>query len=234
MESGGTAGGAGGGGASAPVLRVACVCASNMNRSMRAHGRLAEDFAAGTALGARLRLDLHSYGTGRHVKLPGPSAAEPNVYAFGTAYAAMRDELAARDRELYVRNGVLAMLERNARVKRAPERWQDRPLAEKYFDVVLTFDARVLEAILDDIEASKTSDLVGESAGGCLRVCHVVNLNIKDNHEDSAAGAALASQFMAMLADRPADWPDAIDTIIQQFYRATGRTLFHTPATYCI
>lgn len=217
-----------------PVLRVACVCASNMNRSMRAHGRLAEDFAPGTALGAKLRLDLHSYGTGRHVKLPGASPTEPNVYDFGTAYAAMRDELAARARELYTRNGVLAMLERNARVKTAPESWQNRPLAEKYFDVVLTFDARVLDAILDDIEASKTSDLVDESESGCLRVCHVVNLNIKDNHEDSAAGAALASQFMAMLADRPADWQDTLDTVLQQFYRATGRTLFHTPATYCI
>ena len=31
---------------------------------------------------------------------------------------------------------------------------------------------------------------------------------------------------MAMLADRPADWQDTLDTVLQQFYRATGRTLF--------
>ena len=217
------------------ALRVACVCASNMNRSMRAHGRLAADFAPGTPLGTKLRLDLHSYGTGKRVKLPGPSATEPNVYAFGTPYADIYSELAARDRELYTRNGVLAMLEHNAAVKKCPESWQNRPMAEKYFDIVLTFDAHVSEAILNDVEASKTSDLVGECEDGCLRVCHVINLNVKDNHEDSAAGAALASQFMASLANCTAlDWQDDIDTLLRQFYRDTGRTLFHAPVTYYI
>ena len=219
-----------------PKLRVACVCASNMNRSMQAHRRLASDFAEGTALGSKLRLDLHSYGTGKHVKLPGPSATEPNVYRFGTPYMTMYNELAERDKELYTRNGVLAMLERNAKVKPCPESWHRRH--EKYFDLVLTFDAHVENAILDDVEASKTSDLVGESDSGCLRACHVINLNIKDNHEDSAAGAALISQFMAMLAECAADgskdWQDSIDMLVQKFYDTTGRTLFHTLTTYYI
>ena len=217
-----------------PELRVACVCASNMNRSMKAHGRLASDFAEGTPLGSKLRLNLHSYGTGHHVKLPGPTASEPNVYKFGTPYAQIYEELAERDKDLYTRNGVLAMLEHNAKVKKCPESWQNRPEEEKYFDLVLTFEARVESAILDDIEASKTSDLVGESDSGCLRACHVVNLNIKDNHEDSAAGASLMSQFMAMLAECSSDWQENIDTIVQKFYETTGRTLFHTLTTYYI
>lgn len=44
------------------------VCASNMNRSMEAHAMLKK---AGLCVG--------SYGVGGHVKLPGPSAREPNV-----------------------------------------------------------------------------------------------------------------------------------------------------------
>lgn len=66
------------------------VCSSNQNRSMEAHFLL-----------KRQGLDVASYGTGSHVKLPGPSAREPNVYDFGTPYKQMFDELRRKDPELY-------------------------------------------------------------------------------------------------------------------------------------
>jgi RNA polymerase II subunit A C-terminal domain phosphatase SSU72 len=68
---------------------------------------------------------VRSYGTNNHVKMPGPSAAEPNVFEFGTPYADMHAKLQAADPILYTRNGLLKMLERNAAVKPAPERWQN-------------------------------------------------------------------------------------------------------------
>ena len=43
-----------------PRKRFAMVCASNMNRSMEAH-----------ALLQKAGYDVHSYGVGQHVKLPG-------------------------------------------------------------------------------------------------------------------------------------------------------------------
>ena len=46
-----------------------------MNRSMEAHKVLQQR-----------GLDVSSYGVGQHVKLPGPSQKEPNVYDFGTTY----------------------------------------------------------------------------------------------------------------------------------------------------
>lgn len=62
--------------------RYAMVCSSNQNRSMEAHFLLKkEDF------------DVASCGTGAHVKLPGPSLREPNVYDFGTPYKHMYDNL---------------------------------------------------------------------------------------------------------------------------------------------
>ena len=71
-------------------LRHAMVCASNQNRSMEAHAMLQKQ-----------GLDVCSYGTGSHVKLPGPSVREPNVYSFGTPYRVMLDDLKNKDPELY-------------------------------------------------------------------------------------------------------------------------------------
>ena len=45
--------------------------------------------------------DVSSYGTGAHVKLPGPSLREPNVYDFGTPYKHMFEDLRRKDPELY-------------------------------------------------------------------------------------------------------------------------------------
>ncbi|KAJ9698998.1 hypothetical protein PVL29_007862 [Vitis rotundifolia] len=45
--------------------------------------------------------DVSSYGTGAHVKLPGPSLREPNVYEFGTPYKHMFDDLRRKDPDLY-------------------------------------------------------------------------------------------------------------------------------------
>lgn len=75
---------------SAMKFRYAMVCSSNQNRSMEAHSLL-----------KRQGFDVSSYGTGAHVKLPGPSLREPNVYDFGTPYKQMFDDLRRKDPELY-------------------------------------------------------------------------------------------------------------------------------------
>jgi RNA polymerase II subunit A C-terminal domain phosphatase SSU72 len=114
------------------------VCASNQNRSMEAHAALkAHNFNVGTRqqhqsihpttaspLCAASKLQVCSYGVGGHVKLPGPSATAPNVYNFGTPYEQMYLDLKSKDPELYTRNGLLRMLERNMSVKLAPEKFQ--------------------------------------------------------------------------------------------------------------
>jgi RNA polymerase II subunit A C-terminal domain phosphatase SSU72 len=58
----------------------------------------------------------------------------------------MLDELRAADEQLYSRNGVLQMLERNASCKIAPERWQDE--RNRFFDVVVTYEGFAMFSVV--------------------------------------------------------------------------------------
>lgn len=168
-------------------LRFCTVCASNQNRSMEAHLRLAS--AAYPCI---------SFGTGSLVRLPGPSITQPNVYSFNSvSYQQMHDELSAKDARLYKANGLLNMLERNLGVKWGPERWQDWPvgaprldnvakgdkgahgLEAGLVDIVITCEERCWDAVVDDLM----------NRGGLLnRPVHVFNIDIKDNHEEALVG----------------------------------------------
>lgn len=161
-------------------LRFAVICASNQNRSMEAHSLL-----------SRRAFAVSSYGTGSSVRLPGPSAREPQVYDFGTPYARMYDELSSKDPDLYASNGVLAMLDRNRQIKRAPERWHDE--LKKQFDVVITCESRCFDSVVEDLMGRQKHQ--GRSVV-------VVNVEIRDNHEDAATGGRLILQLAQMLEQR--------------------------------
>ncbi|GLT54525.1 hypothetical protein SLA2020_277170 [Shorea laevis] len=90
-------------------FRYAMVCSSNQNRSMEAHSLL-----------KREGFEVSSYGTGAHVKLPGPSLREPNVYDFGTPYKQMYDDLRRKDSELYP----LLLLQFPSRYLAAEKSWE--------------------------------------------------------------------------------------------------------------
>ena len=87
-------------------LRFAVVCSSNMNRSMEAHNFL-----------QKKGYNIQSYGTGNMIKIPGKSEREPNTYPFGTTYDFIYDDLKNKDLELYTKNGMLHIMERNRRIK---------------------------------------------------------------------------------------------------------------------
>ncbi len=157
-----------------------------------------------------------SFGTGSLVRLPGPTITQPNVYPFNsTSYDQMYRELESKDARLYRANGLLNMLERNRGVKRGPERWQDwrvglprlpppppPPATEAaaaavtpvmaadrgsvgveggVVDVVVTCEERCWDAVIDDLH----------NRGAPLnRPVHVINVDIKDNHEEALVGGS--------------------------------------------
>lgn len=138
-----------------------------------------------------------SFGTGSSVRLPGPSVAQPNVYNFNTtSYDAIYKELEGKDPRLYRANGLLTMLARNRDVKWGPERWQDWQVGEPrktthaadkgaagveagIVDVVITCEERCWDAVVDDLI----------NRGGQLnKPVHVINVDIRDNHEEALVG----------------------------------------------
>ncbi|KAL5275561.1 SSU72 family protein [Megaselia abdita] len=158
-------------------LKIAVVCSSNMNRSMEAHSYL-----------AKKGFQVRSFGTGNNVKLPGMAIDKPNVYEFGTPYGTIYQDLASKDRQYYTQNGLLHMLDRNRRIKSAPEKFQD---CKERFDVVVTVEERVYDQVMDFVEAQNNID-------SNLPV-HVLNIDVEDNHEDATLGAFLIADLISMV-----------------------------------
>lgn len=191
-------------------FRYAMVCSSNQNRSMEAHYLL-----------KRHGFDVSSYGTGAHVKLPGPSLREPNVYEFGTPYKQMFDDLRRKDPELYKRNGILPMLKRNIGVKAAPQRWQDNAL-DGPFDIIFTFEEKVFDMVVEDLNTREQP---------LMKTVLVINLEVKDNHEEAAIGARLTFDLCQEI-EAAESWEESIDDIIAAFEKRHRRKLLYSISFY--
>ena len=170
-------------------LSFCTVCASNNNRSMEAHLRL-----------AKANYPVVSFGTGTYVRLPGATQDNPNVYDFDTTtYRYMEQDLKSKNERLYRHNGCLKILERNQNVKATPERFQNWRVGEPRYshhtdlgskgteggiaDIIISCEERCWEIIVEDL-LNRGSPL--------SRPVHVINMDIKDSNEEALnAGEAI-------------------------------------------
>ncbi|KAJ3290670.1 RNA polymerase II subunit A C-terminal domain phosphatase [Rhizoclosmatium sp. JEL0117] len=182
----------------------AVICASNMNRSMEAHHVLKLN-----------GFNIKSYGTGSAVRLPGPTIDRPNVYPFGTPYQSIQTDLIAKDKNLYIQNRVLEMLERNVKTKLAPESWQD---SREIFNVIFTCEERCYDAVLEEFF----------ERGEKLNIpVHVINLEIRDNAEDAHVGGKLFLE-LATLIEKSKDHEHEMTDILESFQQRTKANLLHS------
>eukprot|EP01137_Pigoraptor_chileana_P029089 Opistho-2@13834 len=188
--------------------RFAFVCSSNQNRSMEAHLEL-----------STRGFCVRSFGTGANVRLPGPSVDQPNVYPFTTSYRQIYDDLLHKDPQLYTQNGILDMVRRNINIKQNPERFQS---CDDEFDVIITVEERVFDQVLENMEARprRTS-----------RAVHILNMDVKDNHEEAAVGAKLIAE-LAQQIESADDLEDSMEDILAAFQQRHGRELMHSVAFY--
>eukprot|EP00033_Pygsuia_biforma_P006048 GCRY01006715.1.p1 GENE.GCRY01006715.1~~GCRY01006715.1.p1 ORF type:complete len:196 (+),score=17.02 GCRY01006715.1:143-730(+) len=172
-------------------LQIAVVCASNMNRSMEAH-----------ALLSKKGFFVKSYGTSTRVKLPGLSANNPNTYSFGVTYEDILQDLKEKDFDGYTRNGLIYLADRNRKIKKAPEKWQETDIK---FDLIITFEARIFEQVCEDLESRPQNT---------YKPVYIVNLNTTDNREEALIGAKnalLLCQGLQSLDDWQEEFEDFID-----------------------
>ena len=155
------------------------------------------------------------------VKLPGPSASQPNVYEFGTSYLEIWQDLVVKDEAMYKQNGLLHMLDRNRKIKEAPERLQECGLQ---FDVILTAEERVFDQVLEHFESRGGC----EEAGG---IVHVVNMDIQDNQEEATIGAFLFHELVQTF-EESGDLDNEMDEILQDFESKCKRPLLHSVHFY--
>ncbi|XP_005185584.1 RNA polymerase II subunit A C-terminal domain phosphatase SSU72 [Musca domestica] len=189
-------------------LSIAVVCSSNMNRSMEAHNFL-----------AKKGFYVRSFGTGNNVKLPGMSFDKPNVYEFGTSYDYIYNDLCNKDKQYYTQNGLLHMLDRNRRIKKCPEKFQE---TKEQFDIIVTVEERVYDQVLEHMESRDVTD---------NRPVHIFNVDIEDNHEEALMGAFLITDMITMMS-KSSDLDNDIDELLQEFESRRNKTVLHSVLFY--
>jgi RNA polymerase II subunit A C-terminal domain phosphatase SSU72 len=147
--------------------------------------------------------------------MPGKTPDKPNVYQFGTPYDDMYKDLFYKDKTLYTANGLLQMLDRNRKIKTAPQKFQEN---DQPFDVVITCEERCFDAAMEDMLTRPRST---------ARPVHLINVEIIDNHEQALIGGQWILQLVKMIQNSK-DVDSEMDGILTEFQARTRANIQYT------
>lgn len=106
------------------------------------------------------------------------------------------------------------MLDRNRRIKTAPERFQ---MCQERFDVIITCEERVYDQVIDFLDNRENKSSIP---------VHVLNIDIPDNHDEAIKGSFLISDLATMLS-KTTDLDNEIDEVCYKFETENNKELLH-------
>jgi RNA polymerase II subunit A C-terminal domain phosphatase SSU72 len=104
----------------------------------------------------------------------------------------------------YIKIGLIPMLERNASVKKAPQRFQD---SNDPLDILICFDDRVFEQVIEDLQNRSVE---------YEKTLHILNINTKDNKDEAVKMAKNVIKLCTQI-ENSGDWENNITTHIEEF-----------------
>jgi RNA polymerase II subunit A C-terminal domain phosphatase SSU72 len=176
-------------------LRFACVCASNVNRSMAAHQILQKN-----------NFQVSSYGTNSAISLPGPGKA--NTYDFGTTYSEILADLQGQGVSYYAEMGLLELIQRDQEIKDKPERFLSIFEQKKYFDIIFTYEKQpIMQRVLELFHANGNIT---------FQLSHIVNIETQDDTTKARSSAATTLKLARELGNLP-NLTEGLEQLLNSF-----------------
>ena len=164
-------------------FKYACVCASNVNRSMAAHQVL-----------QRNNFQVWSYGTNSQIKMPGPT--EDVSYDFGTTYKEILDYMIEQGDDFYKRMGLIEMIDRDRQIKEKPERFAEVFEGTIWFDVIFTYQRPVMERVVREFHSNA-------NALKKFVLCIIINIETPDDHAHALESAKITLELARQIERLP-------------------------------
>lgn len=174
------------------TLTAIVCCARNQNRSMAVHeAALLHNWP------------IRSFGTAPEVSLPGETPDTPITFPYSTSYAAAAELLRTRNEAFFKKRGILKMLDRNRRIKPAPEYLFDSVTKKAgNATLIVALDEQSFKDIFRrfckhrPLNWPESADAAEETAGEEEKA-FLVGVAVPDTLEDAEAAAESVYEFLA-------------------------------------